>query len=77
MNCNNMPKWGETDLADRWYLDPINPDGTYGIDLLNSKFNREQHITKIRNLTEGNFFFDGRFIQFENETDYINFRLAV
>ena len=70
-------RWGEDDLADRWLVDVVVEDGTFGIDLLNSRFNREQHIRKIRDMTTGKFFFDGRYIQFEDEIDYINFRLAV
>lgn len=78
MNFNySMPKWGEDDLAPRMLVEPAYKEGKFVIDLSESKFDRERIAGKLRELTTGNFFWSGQWIQFEDEKDYVIFRLAV
>lgn len=74
---NSMPLWGEEDLAPRMLVEPPYKEAKFVIDLAQSKFKRERIAGKLRELTTGNFFWSGQWIQFEDEQDYCIFRLAV
>lgn len=72
-----LPNWEESDLTDRWLIEPAYKEMKYVVDLGNSPFTREQILNKVRNLTSGKFFMSDRWVQFEDEKDYIMFRLSV
>lgn len=74
---HSMPKWGEDDLACRMLVDPPYKEKKYVLNWGMSKYDRFDVMEKIRNLTTGNFFMSGFWIQFEDEADFINMSLAI
>lgn len=69
------PKFEESDLVDRWSPMPIFSHSKHALQVPKT-YTREKTVNKIRQLTEGRFFFAGSWVQFEEECDYVAFKLG-
>ena len=67
-------KFEENDLAKRMSPLPIWKTSKHVLEVPKG-YDREKTMNKVRQLTEGRFYFGGRWIQFEDEKDYFSFKV--